>query len=425
MQEKDKKKIAERRRKWTVALLILFLCLYIPSFYSWVRGGDIRTDIAKYGSIEDSINIEAYIIREEELLKAPFSGKCVLNYNEGAKVPAGAKVATIYKGEVDDLIRQIEEMEKKIIDAKREKLENDLVFINDMKKINDEIAKNVKRLAAMGNSGNISKVPEIKKNMDELIRKKATITGSLSTSDVYIQSLVSQKAELEKALEAKKEDIVSQTSGVVTYTTDGVEEFFNKDAIYKATSADLEKLNIKTSIFKSGEHVEGMKIYGKIINNVEGYLLACVDNRKKFDLSIDQPVKIRMNEIGNRVINGEVYYLSREEKSGKTVVAVRINKGIDELAGKRKTNIDLIRREISGLKVPVTALRNIDERNGSAEIFTVRYNYTFLKKVKLLGKDTNWAIIDVTDDRSSNSISAYDEYIVFSENMEEGRIVRK
>ena len=97
MREKDKKKIAERRRKWTVALLILFLCLYIPSFYSWVRGGDIRTDIAKYGSIEDSINIEAYIIREEELLKAPFSGKCILNYNEGTKVPAGAKVLPYIK----------------------------------------------------------------------------------------------------------------------------------------------------------------------------------------------------------------------------------------------------------------------------------------------------------------------------------------
>lgn len=425
MQEKGKVKITQPKRKWTVILLILFLCLYIPSLYCWVKGEDIKTDIAKYGTIEDSVNVEAYIIREEELLRAPFSGKCVLNYSEGTKVPSGAKVATIYKGEVDDLIRKIEEMEKKIIDAKKEKLENDLVFINDTKKINDEIARNVKKLAAMGNSGNLSRVPEVKKGMDELIRKKATITGSLSTSDVYIQSLMSQKAELEKAFEAKKEDIVSQTSGVVAYTIDGVEEFFNKDAIYRITSAELGKLNIKTSIFKSGEHVEGTKVYGKIINNIEGYLVACVDNKRGFELGIDQPVKIRLKEIGNRVINGEAYYLSIEEKSGKTVVAVKINKGLDELAGKRKTNIDLIRKEINGLKVPITALRNIDEKNASAEIFTVRYNYTFLKKVKLLGRDTDWAVVDVTDDRSSNSISAYDEYVVSSQNMEEGRIVRK
>ena len=191
---------------------------------------------------------------------------------------------------------------------------------------------------------------------------------------------------------------------------------------YTSYIRGLRKLNIKQH-FKAATC--RAQVYGKIINNIEGYLVACVDNKRGFELGIDQPVKIRLKEIGNRVINGEVYYLSREEKSGKTVVAVKINKGLDELAGKRKTNIDLIRKEINGLKVPIAALRNIDERNASAEIFTVRYNYTFLKKVKLLGKDANWAVVDVTDDRSSNSISAYDEYIVSSQNMEEGRIVRK
>lgn len=399
--------------------------LYLPSFYSWVKGEHINTDIIKYGTIEDCVNTDAYLIRNEEQIRAPFTGKCVLNYSEGTKVPVGAKIITIYKENVDSTIEKISELQKKILSAQREKMQNDMIFVNDIKKIDEQIGRSVKELVQMSISGNISDASKVRKSIDSSIKKKASITGPLSTSDMYIQSLQKQLEDCEQILESKKQDIVSNSSGVMSYIIDSDEGYFNEDAIYRITSKDLERLSSSNKIFKDGEVIDGNKVFAKVVNNVEAYVIVVFDDKNKFTLNIDDFVSIRVNELDNLKINGEVYYISEEQDTGKILVAIKINKGIDETVGIRKTNIDLVTKEFNGLKVHLSALTNFDDEKGEADIFTVAYNCALRKRVKVLYHNSIFAIIDATDDKDSNSIGAYEEYIINAQDGREGMIVRK
>ena len=71
---KTENKSGKRRFKTGRLLLIIFVLVYIPSLIYWFYGNTVATDIVHTGVIEDSMNINALLVRDETVLKAPFSG---------------------------------------------------------------------------------------------------------------------------------------------------------------------------------------------------------------------------------------------------------------------------------------------------------------------------------------------------------------
>jgi hypothetical protein len=107
---------------------------------------------------------------------------------------------------------------------------------------------------------------------------------------------------------------------------------------------------------------------------------------------VDDIIRIRINDI-NKVIDGTVDYKS-EKLDGKYVVSVKIDKGISDTVSLRKINIDLIKRSYSGLKVPLSSLRNIDTTNMNAELVLAKGSYASVRKVHIAGQNADSAIIE-------------------------------
>ena len=91
---------ASRRRKSgpgagssAVIAAALFLLLYIPSAFNWFSSKNVSTDILRSGTLEESINTDALVIRDETLIAASVSGVAVPYAGEGSRVAAGEKVS--------------------------------------------------------------------------------------------------------------------------------------------------------------------------------------------------------------------------------------------------------------------------------------------------------------------------------------------
>jgi hypothetical protein len=65
----EEKKPLKSKPKAKIILLIAFLLIYLPSLVHWAYGKGINKDLVRNGVIEDSINSNGYIIRNEELLE--------------------------------------------------------------------------------------------------------------------------------------------------------------------------------------------------------------------------------------------------------------------------------------------------------------------------------------------------------------------
>ncbi|NLL04482.1 MAG: hypothetical protein GX270_01535 [Clostridiaceae bacterium] len=416
------KSVATNRIKLGSILIVLFLLLYIPSLIFWVYGNNVSTDIVRMGDIQDSVNMQAIIVREEILLNSPIGGKCIKEINEGEKVKANDRIATVLNSSSEKLLVDLKAIDLKIIEAQKKRNENLELFSDDLKKLENEIEENLKEIIRFGNSNELLKASQIKKQVDGLIQKKATIAGSLSTPDAYIQSLIDEKNKLQRSINSNTKDIKSSKSGIVSYAIDGYEDFLTIDSISELSVKDIESIEergIQKDIEEIG--VEAGKPFAKVITDVEYFLLMSIDTKLAKEYKVDDPIKIKLNEFG-KIITGDVFYRSNN-MGGESILCVKVSNALSETAALRVLNIDLIKNQYSGLKVPLKSLANIDMKSNTAEICLVKANRARYVKVEVVGKNEEFAIIKNIDETKGYSVSLYSSYIVNPINIEEGQTI--
>lgn len=192
MPEENKRKI-NGKVKLGGLLIALFLLLYIPSFIFWIYGKNIHTDIIRMGELEDYVTTDAYIVRDETVINSPSDGISIRNVEEGEKVGVGDTIATVLNKSSEKLLEDLKTLDLRIIEAKREKTKNDNFFSEDIKKLDQEIQEKLVLVIKKSNKNSISEVKQIKNEIDELIKKKATISGDLSYTDANIKLLKMKK----------------------------------------------------------------------------------------------------------------------------------------------------------------------------------------------------------------------------------------
>ncbi|MFZ5988839.1 MAG: HlyD family efflux transporter periplasmic adaptor subunit [Bacillota bacterium] len=421
MEENNKRRVARRIQLGSI-LVLLFLLLYVPSLIFWVYGKNINTDIIRMGEIEDSINVDAFIIRNETVLNSPMDGKCIKEVGEGEKIQAYSRVATILNKSSEKLLDDMKALDLRIIDVQKQKSSNEDFFSDDVKKIDKEIEEKLKVVIDQGNDNSLLKIRKIKDEIDGLIRKKASIIGELSSSDVHLSSLLKEKRALEGKIKENTRDIISKSSGIISYMVDGYENILDPEKIGDLTPNDLDKIKIKEKARDVDDlSVELDRPFAKVIREIYYDIVFVLDKRSEADFRVDDHISIRINDI-DKVIDGIIAYKSKEI-DGKYVVSVRVDKAMSETAGLRKINIDLIKSYYSGLRVPLKSLRNIDTLNMKAELALVRANRARYTPVKIIGKNNEFAIIDNMEISFKSGVSLYTSYIINPKNIEEGQII--
>lgn len=421
----DKVKNKDRftgRLKLGSFLILLFLLLYIPSLIFWVYGKNISTDIIRIGELEDSLNVDAYIVRDERAINSPLDGISIRVINEGEKIKAGDTIATVLNKSSEKLLDDLKTLDLRIIKAQKEKSENDDFFSEDVRKLDKEIEEKLMLVIAQGNSNSLSKAKVIKSEIDGLIQKKASITGSLSSSDAYIKSLKKEKSMLQGRVNENTKNIDSNSPGIISYIVDGYEELLNPEKIFDLTPKDLEGIKIRENNKDMDDlSVEYNKPFVKVIKGIDYYTVFVMDKKRAGDFKVDDSLGIRINDI-DKVVPGIVSYKSNEIE-GKYVIAVKSDRALSETAALRKINIDLIKKYYDGLRVPVKSLINIDLESKKAQIALVRANRAKFVPVRIIGRNNEFAIIDNIDEYAESGISLYSSYIINPKNIEEGQII--
>lgn len=178
------------------------------------------------------------------------------NYKNGLTpiIPEGERAAKgqiifRYSGEEEEETKlKIEEINQKIEEALANQPK---IFPTDIKNLEKQIDEKIKEIQKLTDLHTIS---EYKKEIEEIINKKAKIAGSLSQSGSYIEQLTKQKEQYEKKLTEDSEYIISPMAGVISYRVDGLENALKANDFSNLTEDSLEKLDLKTGkIISSSE----------------------------------------------------------------------------------------------------------------------------------------------------------------------------
>jgi putative membrane fusion protein len=327
---------------------------------------------------------------------------------EGEKVSKDSSIFRYYTKGEEGLIKKIEELDVKIDEAMQKEKG---IFSSDIKLLDSKIEKKIDEIY---NENEIDKINEAKKEIEESVTKKAKIAGDLSPSGSYIKRLINERAEYEKQLNSGTEDIKAQSSGIVSYRVDGLENVLTPENFTSISSKLLNDLNLKT-----GQIIETSEESGKVINNFKFYIAIVMDSDRAREAKVGESVKLRVSM--QEELSAKIAYIG-EEPDGVRVIIFETTNYIQELISYRKISLDVIWWSYEGLKVPNEALIKEGELT-----YVIRNRAGYLDKIlvkvlrqnqaySLVGKYTNEDLKELgfTDKEIMNikSIALYDEILV-------------
>lgn len=404
-------------------IIVLFMLLYIPSLINWLTGSNVTTDIINNGKIEDSINSSGIIIRDEELLdRSETGGRYIPLVSEGERTKANYQIASILGKGSDELLDKIEDINAKVIKARMDIAEKTNFFSEDLTKLDKEILQQAKVMAEACNNNNFKEISKCREKIGSIIDKKAEIIGNNTTNE-YISSLEQQKASLKKQLSENTAKVISKKSGIVSYVIDGLETSLTVDSMEVLSSEKISEIINNYTYKKSTDEVEAGGYIAKIIKGTEIYIASVLKAENVSDYEPGNNIKIRINDIGIEA-SGKIKYVNKQA-DGTAVLIVQINRGMDLLSDRRVVNIDIIKRTEEGLKVPLRCLRNISEDGTSADIMLVKHNVADIRKVSILCKDEEFAIICTPEKELKETVNLYDIYVINPDKAKEGDIIEK
>ena len=349
-----------------------------------------------------------YVIRKEKVAKDQnYKNGMEQIISEGERASTNENIFRYYSANEESLKQKIVELDSKV----QEVMANDSSLLTaDMKLLENQIDEKVKNINKITD---VSKLTEYKKEIDNLITKKAKIAGESSPKGSYLRQLIEERKKYESELNSGAEYVKAPISGVVSYRVDGLEETLTPENFGSLSKQYLESLNLKT-----GKIVATNEECGKVIDNFTCYIATITSSEEAKQATVGQKVKIRLSN--NTEISAQITNII--EENNERLIILKLNKQVEELIKYRKITFDLIWWDSTGLKVPNQAIVKENDLN-----YVVRNRAGYLSKilVKVNKQGDKYSIVDsysneelkeigYTDTEIANyrKISLYDEILI-------------
>ena len=338
-----------------------------------------------------------YVIRDEVVIQGEnYKNGMEKIKSEGEKVAVNEAVFRYYTKNEDSLTEKIAELDTKIQEAMANETE---LFTSDMKSLETQIDQKLLEISSINDT---TKLEEYKKEINELITKKANIAGDLSPQGSYLKELIEERKNYEKELNSGAEYVNSSKSGVVSYKVDGLEDVLKptEECFSTLTKQYLENLDLKT-----GKIVPTSEESGKIIDNTYCYIATISHTEEAKNAEVGDKVKVRLPS-GSEV-SAEITYIMQEDDD--RVLILKIKKGVEELISYRKISFDLIWWSENGLKVPNQA---IVKENDLAYVVRNRAGYLNKLLVKVKKEGEKYSIVEPYDTEELKELGFSNEEII-------------
>ena len=150
--------------------------------------------------------------------------------------------------------------------------------------------------------------------------------------------------------------------------------------------------------------------------------IGTVSEKEAANFETGQDIRVKFYDLSDSVVTGTVTAISKPD-GGKVAVTVHSTKYVESIYTTSKVSAELFIESADGIKVPSSSLRVIDGQQG---VYVVRLGVAKFVPVSLLYNNKEWAVIEpVKDTNYEESLEMYDEVIVNTKGIEDGKVVRQ
>ena len=186
---KEKKKNKVNRKKIVMYIVLALVIMYLTyAVYLLVKQPTDKVTVENGTLYLEETDI-GYIIRDEQVVKGDnYKNGMERIKNEGEKTAKGDSIYRYYSKNEDKLKEQIAEFDNKVQEALKGQegtLTSD-IKLSEIKLLENQLDE---KIALLNKTSDISKITEYKKEINDLVSKKAKLTGESSAAGSYLKQL--------------------------------------------------------------------------------------------------------------------------------------------------------------------------------------------------------------------------------------------
>lgn len=398
----------------TAVVSLLFIAYII--YHLW---GEYNTEVstvpAEYVTMEQSLTVDAYILRDETVLYADSAGTVDYAFDDGDKVSAGDRVATVYAD--GDIGARLIDIDSRISVLERSKVDSSVV--SDTATVDSKIDSVYYRMLGKIKGGDLDSSMSLTSDIVVLLNKRALITNSVDSYDDAIAALRSERDEISASSDTT-EDIVTDKAGYFYSQTDGYEGVYSSRNIDEMQLENYDMLASampNVSVYESGRHS-----VGKIVTDYRWYVVCTVSTAEYRTISLERSsYNAVFPASDDRRVEMKLYKVVNPADDDRVLLIFYSSEMPDGFDYSHNQTVELITAEYSGYKVPASAVTIQDGKKG---VFVLDSSVVGFKEIVPLFERDGWIVCeehDASDESQAGRLSLYDFVITGGKDLYDGK----
>ena len=243
--------------------------------------------------------------------------------------------------------------------------------------------------AATPGRGDLTNLHTYKTSMDVVLDQRNTRLLSVDFKDVRLEQLRATKTNLEKQLGLAAGTIVCQKPGIISFRLDGLESKLNTASGISLSFADFRSYrDAAAKRLPALTTVQPGKPVLRITSSLAQVLAFEIEGISADRFQVGKSYDVAIPKDGMTVENCVV--LRSEQQDKNTFLILRTDRKVEWLSDRRVFDAVLTYSRSEGMKVPLSAIQDLDEATGLGKATLVVGGYTRRTQVKVRDKDREY-----------------------------------
>lgn len=399
------------------AIVSVLIIAYIGYHIYISFNANIETIPCEVVTRYDTTRLNAYIVRNENILYSSTPGDVSYLYNDGDKVGANVAVANIYGTVKDSGIRkQIMDIDEKISILESSNMSSGITA-SDLSAIDNQINNIYYSIRTHVESGDIEYALRTRNEMLVLLNKRKIIVQNVTDYNDKIAALEQKKANLTSSLSAVTETVKTNSSGYFYSTLDGYENIFKTDIIEDITLSSFNEL------ITSAPSTESSLEIGKIVEGFKWYIM-CVVNQENLRYFVEgHNYSVVFPYSGDTEITMTLEKTDAPSGEENALLVLSTNNIPKDFNYLRMQTVEIVQQNYTGFHIPISAIRISDGVQG---VYILEGEVVRFRKIDILFESDGYCIVSEkpsNDEDSSAYLSKNDIIITKGKNLYDGRII--
>ena len=375
---------------------------------------NVPTESASRGVATESFNTVGVIFRDEEMLYG-YGREGMIDYvvDNGEKLARGATVAQYYPSQEDiDNRQKVAALEAELA-SYTDVLSSAQVGSSDAR-VNDlTLERNIQLIMNYNKKGDYRSASLMKNDIRMLINRKRYIAGETLSFNSEIDEIARKIQEIGMPESRVLSEIYAPIGGYFSRTYDGYEERLN--------TYTMEYYDVPAIKDLMASEPDDLSVYGigKVVSSFEFYYVALVDKATADSLRKGQSVKIRFKGSEDMLYPAQIDEIIGPYDN-MFVVRFKSNYTSNAMSLERMPEAEVITAQYSGIKVPKSAVRMIDGKEG---VFVLVGSIARFREIQTEYLAGDYYIVK-EDNTSPNALFLGDQIIVQGTDIYEGKVMR-